>query len=903
MSSAARINPAKRRTSRANAARQPAFLKESFDGASPKSFTVRAPPASTPSKQLRHVRRIYLNQAVMKNLGLILGDLVMIRRKNPDSTPEEDAIETAFGVAWPSTTIDIPIVHIHAMLRQSHLIYEGDKVTVEKYTGHILAAKELSVCCIDEKKPGSESDDQWSKALTNLLQEIKYITEGMDFECSCDGRTHAFTVVAVIEDKTQAPSSPHANRRPAEDIIHGLDNMSLNNGDPLLPRYRAFQKRSNQPEQESESSDDTDDMELPDLFSFDDTTAVTIDHRPQSAMPAQTPRNTATPKAEYTPSKLGQPQSQPQSGTSTPRPKHNRNSSTGSKSRSKNVKSKTDDGSRIVEIDSDEEAQIIEASSMPRVTYDSIGGLASQIASLREIVELPLQHPHIFTRFGMSPPRGVLLYGPPGTGKTMLLRAIATETSARVFTISGPSIVSKYMGEAEEKLRTLWKSAEKSGPSIIFVDEIDAITPKRDNDSGEAESRLVASFLTLMDGMNADSKVVIIGATNRPNSIDPALRRPGRFDREIEVGIPDARARLDILKVMLESIPNSLSEDFVDHLAAKTHGFVGADLAAICRESVMITIKDGLKLGIPENDMTVREEHIVEAYGLVRPSAMREIFLETPKTKWSDIGGQELVRQKLRESVEWPLTHAETFKRLGITPAKGVLLFGPPGCSKTLTAKALASEAGLNFIAVKGPELFNKYIGEAEKALREIFRKARAASPSIIFFDEIDALSSSRSGDGESSGSGDRLLTTLLNEIDGIEDLVNVTILAATNRPDVIDSALLRPGRLDRLLYVGPPDLPGRYAILKIHISKMRVSPQLDLATLADSLSGCSGAEIAAFCRDAGLLAMQRDIKAQEISSQCFHDALPRVKRGITKEMIEFYEAFAAQYALDTHSM
>ncbi|ORY79520.1 P-loop containing nucleoside triphosphate hydrolase protein, partial [Protomyces lactucae-debilis] len=529
------------------------------------------------------------------------------------------------------------------------------------------------------------------------------------------------------------------------------------------------------------------------------------------------------------------------------------------------------------------------------VDFDSVGGLTAQIESLREIVELPLTRPEIFKRFNMSPPRGVLLYGPPGTGKTLLLRAVANETTAKIYTISGPSVVSKYMGEAEEKLRKIWEEAQRKGPSIIFIDEIDAITPKRDHDSGEAESRIVASLLTLMDGMAVDSKVVVVGATNRPNAMDPALRRPGRFDREIEIGIPDAHARLDILQVILTPIPHHLSDAFVEKVAGKTHGFVGADLSAVIREAVVIAVKSGVSLGTAQDDLYIEEHHLEQALPLVRPSAMREIFLETPQVKWSDIGGQEEVKRKLRESVEIPLTHPETFKRLGIIPPKGVLLYGPPGCSKTLTAKALATEAGLNFLAVKGPEIFNKYVGEAERTLREIFRKARAASPSIIFFDEIDALTGTRDGgEGSGEGSSDRILTTLLNELDGVEDLVNVTVLAATNRPDVIDTALLRPGRLDRLLYVGPPDLASRCQIFRLQLAKMAVSPDVNVDLLAEATDGCSGAEIVAFCRDAGLAAMQESLQAVRIEVRHFQQALSSLRKGITKEMIEFFETFAA---------
>ncbi|CCG80922.1 Ribosome biogenesis factor recycling AAA family ATPase [Taphrina deformans PYCC 5710] len=873
--------------------------------------------SSVPHLQQRRRR------AVMKGLDIVIGGLIVIRHEIADPEEDEASIGTAIGIAWPTNSLELNVVQLHAMLRQSHLIYEGDRVRLSKHNGQIKTAREVSVCCIDEQKPHTSEDHVWIGALKDLLLEIRYMTEGMDFECAHHGKMHAFTLTSL----TGTPSRAGTNQsesilrkdRSNEELIKSLDALAMSSGEPLLPRFQGYQARNSKTTQADSVKDDEKSQleeDVPDLFVFEEHTAVLIDHRPQSSgqiLGRSSPR--MSQRFEHTPisssplnakrptspgkahtlnkgEKTNGPSPARQSQPYTPRSTNNKK--TDHVNERTEASPKTAGQSRFVEIDTDEESEIAKASKLPRISYSSIGGLSSQITSLREIVELPLLRPHVFARFNMSPPRGVLLFGPPGTGKTMLLRAVASETSAKVFTISGPSIISKYMGEAEEKLRKLWKEAEAAGPSIIFIDEVDAITPKREADAGEAESRLVASLLTLMDGMDAESKVVVIGATNRPNAIDPALRRPGRFDREIEIGIPDAKSRLQILQIMLENIPHTLSSEFIENVASKTHGFVGADLSAVCRESVLITIKTGLKDGIGEEQLIVEEEHMSAALHLVRPSAMREIFLEPPKTRWSDIGGQEHVKQKLKESVEWPLTHPDTFRRLGIVPAKGVLLYGPPGCSKTLTAKALATEAGLNFMAVKGPELYNKYVGEAERALREVFRKARAASPSIIFFDEIDALSGSRSGDGE--GSSDRILTTLLNEIDGVENLVNVTILAATNRPDVIDPALLRPGRLDRLLYVGPPDLSSRLKILQIQFSRMAISKDVTISALAGATEGCSGAEIAAFCRDAGLLAMQDDLDAQEIQAHHFDLALSRLKRGITPEMIDFYETFAANY-------
>ena len=535
----------------------------------------------------------------------------------------------------------------------------------------------------------------------------------------------------------------------------------------------------------------------------------------------------------------------------------------------------------------------INADLPPQVSYSGIGGLAKQIALLKSKIELPLHRPSLFQRFGMAPDRGFLLHGPPGTGKTMLLRAVAAETNAHVLTINGPSIVSEYLGETESALRGIFAEAVQYQPAIIFVDEIDALVPKRDSDeSGEAESRVVSTLLTLMDGMGAGGQVVVVGATNRPNSIDPALRRPGRFGQELEIGIPDAEGRLDILRLMLRDMPHELTEENIVDLAGKTHGYVGADLAALCRDAVMAAIQRGLAAGTPENELAVATRDVNRALVDIRPSAMREIFLETPKVFWTDIGGQDDVKQKLRETIEWPLSHPDTFKRLGVHPPKGILLYGPPGCSKTLTAKALATEAGLNFLAVKGPELFNKFVGESERAVREIFRKARAASPSIIFFDEIDALSSTR---GEGEAGGDRVLTSLLNEMDGIEALVGVTILAATNRPEVIDPALMRPGRLDRLVYVSPPNVAARLKILEIQARKMSLADDVDLTQLAERTDGCSGAEVVALCQEAGLKAMNEDLEITGVANRHFEAALNGLKRGITREMIEHYESFSKE--------
>ncbi|AIU70868.1 ATPase AAA [Thermococcus eurythermalis] len=613
------------------------------------------------------------------------------------------------------------------------------------------------------------------------------------------------------------------------------------------------------------------------------------------------------------------------------------------------------------------------------VTYEDIGGLKDVIQKVREMIELPLKHPEIFEKLGIEPPKGVLLYGPPGTGKTLLAKAVANEANAHFIAINGPEIMSKYYGESEERLREVFKEAEENAPAIIFIDEIDSIAPKREETHGEVEKRVVSQLLTLMDGLKSRGKVIVIGATNRPDAIDPALRRPGRFDREIEVGVPDKQGRKEILQIHTRGMPIEpdfrkdkvieileklrgderfrsviegaiekvekakdeeeikralrefderlydevkarLIDALLEELAEVTHGFVGADLAALAREAAMAALRRLIKEGkidfeaehIPREvleELKVTRRDFYEALKMVEPSALREVLLEVPNVRWDDIGGLEDVKQELREAVEWPLKYPEAFMGLGITPPKGILLYGPPGTGKTLLAKAVANESEANFIAIKGPEVLSKWVGESEKNIREIFRKARQAAPTVIFIDEIDAIAPRRGTDVNRVT--DRLINQLLTEMDGIQENSGVVVIAATNRPDIIDPALLRPGRFDRLILVPAPDEKARLEIFKVHTRKVPLAEDVNLEELAKRTEGYTGADIEAVVREAAMLAMRRALqegiirpgmKADEIRRKVkvtmkdFEEALKKIGPSVSKETMEYYRKIQEQF-------
>jgi transitional endoplasmic reticulum ATPase len=557
-----------------------------------------------------------------------------------------------------------------------------------------------------------------------------------------------------------------------------------------------------------------------------------------------------------------------------------------------------------------------EGGAAASITYEDIGGLGDAVERVREMIELPLRHPELFKRLGVEAPKGVLLHGPPGTGKTLLAKAVANETNSNFSAIGGPEIMSKYYGESEEKLRNIFEQAEKNAPSIIFIDEIDSIAPKRDEVSGEVERRIVAQLLSLMDGMTSRGKVVVIAATNRINAIDPALRRPGRFDREIEIGVPNRDGRLEVLQIHTRGMPMEKDVN-LEKLADISHGFVGADLQSLAKEAAI----RALRRILPEINLSsesipletlkkivVRMQDFMDVIKEMEPSAMREVFVEVPDIKWEDIGGLSSIKQELQEAVEWPLKYNQIFTYSDATPPKGILLYGPPGTGKTLMAKAAANESEANFISIKGPELLSKWVGESEKGVREIFRKARQAAPCIIFFDEMDAITPARGGNFGDSHVTERVISQFLTELDGLEILTNVVVIGATNRPDIIDPALLRPGRFDRILYVPPPDRESRLQIIKIHTKKKHLAEDVDINRLADATDGYTGADIASLASAAVMLALREHISKYKDSKEAekhkeelkiymkhFEEAMKKIRPLSTQELT-MYKTISEQF-------
>ena len=543
------------------------------------------------------------------------------------------------------------------------------------------------------------------------------------------------------------------------------------------------------------------------------------------------------------------------------------------------------------------------------INYEDIGGLQEEIKKIREMVEIPIKHPEIFQRLGVESPKGVLLHGPPGTGKTLLAKAVANESEAHFILLNGPEIMSKFYGESEKKIRDLFDDAEKNAPSIIFIDEIDAIAPKREDVGGEVERRVVLQLLAMMDGLKNRGKVIVIGATNRPNAIDPALRRPGRFDREIEISVPDKKGREAILKIHTRGMP--LTKDVkLDVLSSITHGFVGADLESLTKEAAMGVLRKLLpqmKLDeeekIPEHlldKLKIKHADFTDALKNVRPSAMREVLVETPNVNWEDVGGLDDVKQELKEAVEWPMKYPDSFKRMGIRPSKGILLYGPPGTGKTLLAKAVAKESEANFIQVKGPSLLSMWVGKSEEGMRKVFERARQVSPCVIFFDEVDSLAGKR-GMEQGTKVTERVLNQMLSEMDGLEDMSDILVVAATNRPDMLDPALLRPGRFDRILLVNAPNEKGREAILKIHTEPMPVGKDKKekeklVKSFAKLTEGYTGADLEAFVREAAMLALRENVNSEKVKKKHFDEALKKIKPSVTSSTIKVYKKVKEQF-------
>ncbi len=540
----------------------------------------------------------------------------------------------------------------------------------------------------------------------------------------------------------------------------------------------------------------------------------------------------------------------------------------------------------------------ISEESIPEIAYEDIGGLSEEIKKIREMVEIPLKHPEIFQRLGIEPPKGVLLHGPPGTGKTLLAKAVANESEANFILLNGPEIMSKFYGESEKKIRDIFEEAEKTAPSIVFIDELDAIAPKREDVTGEVERRVVSQILTLMDGLKSRGNVVVIGATNRVNAIDPALRRPGRFDREIEINVPSKSGRLSVLKIHTRGMPLTKNVN-LDEIASVTHGFVGADLEALSKEAAMNVLRKLLpKMNLDADEqipqeilekLIIKQQDFMDALKNVRPSAMREVLVETPTVGWKDVGGLDEIKLELREAVEWPLKYPETFERMGIRPSRGILLYGPPGTGKTLLAKAVAKESEANFIQVKGPSLLSMWVGKSEEGMRKVFERARQVSPCIIFFDEIDALAGKR---GVETGTKvtERVLNQMLAEMDGLEDLNDVLVIGATNRPDMLDPALLRPGRFDKILLVGAPEEEGRLGVLKIHTKNMPLAKDVDLKDFAKKAIGYTGADLEALVREAAMLALRESKEAKQVKKKHFIEALKKIRPSVSKPTLEVYK-------------
>ncbi|EPS36998.1 hypothetical protein H072_9445 [Dactylellina haptotyla CBS 200.50] len=826
--------------------RNPTNLNSPSKGASPthvsQLLTIRPPNSQAIAGKT--VRRVTLHPSIYNLLSL---SVASPQHNNLVELKVDDSSVPTIAVAWSGSQggdpkcIQIPFAVAEDLKELAPNLDFSEKsksrIEVKKYLGSIGYISTIEVEDYLQQVRSSDSEG-WKYYLEHYLIDVRYLGEGMIFSCDYKGSSISLRVSSI------SPGEKPANAHSA--VIGDISLAARLSG-------LTFQETR--------------------VYEFDKASTVIFQGLKGGPAPS-------TPKPKQVPI--------------TPR-----KSASGAASK-----------------------PAIESKSFPVTSSSAIGGLNRQLEILRTHIASSLLHFRRFTRSNLTPPLGILLYGPPGTGKTMLMRSIATEAGANNYIIDS-SLIGKFLGESEASIRKVFSEAKKptngKNRSIIFIDEIDAFAPKRGGTDTTSDSRLVTTLLTEMDALAAvdedngeSSRVIVVAATNRPNGIDSALRRPGRFDLEIEIPIPDAKARLEILKLLLQDVETEFDKSpeggHITSWANRAHGFVGADLETVVKKAATRSVHRSLrkpdeKSSFPgffldqvdtvDDGLSLSADDIETALKDTKPSAIKDIVLELPETRWTDIGGQKDVKQKLKEAVEWPLRHPEVFHRLGGQPRKGLLLYGPPGCSKTLTAKALATEAGLNFIAVKGPELLNKYVGESERAVRELFRKARAASPSIVFFDEVDALGLNREDGGHNSGGNSTgVLTALLNEMDGIEELGNVMILAATNKPEVIDPALLRPGRLDYILYVGPPDHESRTEILNIKFAKMKLDEDVDIQVLASRTEGYSGADLIKICDEAVLGAMREDLEIESVKWRHFEKALKGVKSVITAEMVRRYKTW-----------
>lgn len=846
---------------------------------------------------------VKLHVGTIKALGLHLGSLVMLHLNH------KQIVRTV----WPSIQIPIDGVGINVSTIANYTISVGDTVTVHEFSGVCCHATnvQLSSC----KPLEFDVSSQFLEYCVYYLENT-FVFPGDAVEVRYYGQKRQFLVTELeAEDETSHSYAP-PNAYRDYSLVKDLETLNLTENITALPHNLSntlgdFNSLQNDVSQRSTSSERTENsisIDASDVTKYYSLLGDSIDIDVDVM------------------NDVDQGQKITRSGhllTSTPlKVEKFSGNNVNSKSCScctavKNVYYITTATTKLT-ITELNESQKETQRGRQTLTYDSLGGLTEQIRVLKEIVELRVKGPDMFKTYGLTPPSGVLLYGPSGTGKTLLAKTLASESGAYFILLNGPDILSRYYGETEAKLRDIFLDAEHNAPSIIFIDELDALCPKRDKVQNEFEKRIVATLLTLMDGLTSSSnaRVLVVAATNRPGYLDSALRRPGRLEKEIEIGIPRSTERTDILRKILSKTPHSLTDEELKQFADNAHGYVGADLMAVVKEAGMKALRRNLEdieanrksshnngyENLSDNHFLVSLEDVREAFQYIRPSGLREVAIDVPKIYWNDIGGNEIVKLKLKQAIEWPLKHPEAFERMGIDPPKGILLYGPPGCSKTLIAKALATESGLNFIAVKGPEIFSKWVGESERAIRQIFYKARTASPCVIFFDEVDAIASKRGNcEGEGSNVSERVLTQLLTELDGVESLNDVTLVAATNRPDVIDKALMRPGRIDRIIYIPLPDLKTRSEIFRIQLRNTPLALGVNIDDVVTQTEGYSGAEITAVCREAALAALQENINAVNVGHRHFIQALETIKPRISSDLICYYAKFQEECGL--HSL